>query len=61
MLVQQLYDPNTCDDTVLTIIYGLMKWNKGDAILFALTNVFAKSLDINPQHNEVQIMLHKYL
>nr|XP_034181112.1 condensin-2 complex subunit G2-like isoform X1 [Osmia lignaria] len=52
MLVQQLYDPNTCDDTVLTIIYGLMKWNKGDTILFALTNVFAKSLDINPQHNE---------
>ncbi|CAK9812038.1 Condensin-2 complex subunit G2 [Anthophora plagiata] len=51
-LVQQLCDPNTSDDTLLTIIYVLVKWNKGDTVLFALTNIFTESLNINTQYNQ---------
>ncbi|KAG6803695.1 hypothetical protein HZU73_00958 [Apis mellifera caucasica] len=52
MLVQQLCNPNTPDDTILSVIHVLMKWNKGDTILFALTNIFTESLNIslNNQH-----------
>nr|XP_012141181.1 PREDICTED: condensin-2 complex subunit G2-like [Megachile rotundata] len=52
MLVQELCDPKTRDDIILTIIYVLMKWEREDTILLTLTNVFTKSLNINPQHNE---------
>ncbi|CAK9823358.1 Condensin-2 complex subunit G2 [Anthophora retusa] len=51
-LVQQLCNPNSSDDTLLTIIYVLVKWNKGDTILFALTNIFTESLNINTQYNQ---------
>lgn len=59
MLMQQLCDPSTSDDAVLTVIYVFMKWNKGQTILFALTNLFTESLNINIQTNEVHV-LHKY-
>ncbi|CAL7939225.1 unnamed protein product [Xylocopa violacea] len=52
MLVQQLCDPNVPDDTLLTIIYVLMKWNKGDTILYALTNLVTESLNMITQHNQ---------
>ncbi|XP_076161219.1 condensin-2 complex subunit G2 isoform X2 [Ptiloglossa arizonensis] len=52
MLMQQLCDPSTSDDAVLTVIYVFMKWNKGQTILFALTNLFTESLNINIQTNE---------
>ncbi|KOC70339.1 Condensin-2 complex subunit G2 [Habropoda laboriosa] len=51
-LVQQLCNPNSSDDTLLTIIYVLIKWNKGDTILFALTNLFTESLNLNTQNNQ---------
>ena len=52
MLVQQLCDPNTSDDTLLTVIYVLMKWDEGQTILFALANLFKESLDISIQNNQ---------
>ncbi|XP_053981260.1 condensin-2 complex subunit G2-like isoform X1 [Hylaeus volcanicus] len=52
MLEQQLYDPVISDDTIFTVIYVLLKWNKGQAVLFALTNLFMESLNINIQINE---------
>ncbi|XP_076231454.1 condensin-2 complex subunit G2 [Calliopsis andreniformis] len=54
ILVQQLCDSNTSDDVLLTIIYVLMKWNKGQTILFALSNLFTESLNINTQNNQIQ-------
>ncbi|OAD53598.1 Condensin-2 complex subunit G2 [Eufriesea mexicana] len=52
MLIQQLCDPDISDDTLLTIIYVLMKWNKGDTILYALTNLFTESFNINARSNQ---------
>ncbi|XP_076762134.1 uncharacterized protein LOC143430048 [Xylocopa sonorina] len=52
ILVQQLCDPNVPDDTLLTIIYVLTKWNKEDTILYALTNLFTESLNIITQLNQ---------
>ncbi|XP_043250642.1 uncharacterized protein LOC122396378 isoform X2 [Colletes gigas] len=52
MLMQQLRDHSTSEDTILTVIYVLLKWNKGQTILFALTNLFTESLNINIQTNE---------
>ncbi|KOX76078.1 Condensin-2 complex subunit G2 [Melipona quadrifasciata] len=52
MLVQQLCDPNTSDETLLSIVYLLMKWNKEDTILFTLTHLFTESLNTNAKHNQ---------
>lgn len=61
MLVQQLCDPNTSDDALLTVIYVLMKWDEGQTILFALTNLFKESLDIRVQSNQVRVSFKKYI
>nr|XP_033199857.1 uncharacterized protein LOC117162115 [Bombus vancouverensis nearcticus] len=52
MLIQQLCDPNTPDESLLSIVYLLMKWNKGDTILFTLMNLFTQSLNTNARHNQ---------
>lgn len=54
-LVKQLCDPSTSDDLLLTIIYVLMKWNKGQTILFAVSNLFTESLNISIQNEQVYI------
>lgn len=61
MLIQQLCDPNTPDESLLSIVYLLMKWNKGDTILFALTNLFTQSLNTNARYNQVKILFNKYI
>ncbi|KAK9295730.1 hypothetical protein QLX08_010030 [Tetragonisca angustula] len=52
MLVQLLCDPNTSDETLLSIVYLLMKWNKEDTILFTLTHLFTESLNTSAKHNQ---------
>ena len=59
MLVQLLCDPNTSDETLLSIVYLLMKWNKEDTILFTLTHLFTESLNTSAKHNQVQILRNK--
>ncbi|XP_015429249.1 PREDICTED: uncharacterized protein LOC107185981 [Dufourea novaeangliae] len=51
-LAQQLCSPDTSDNVLLSVLHVLMKWNKGQTILFALTNLFTESLSINTQNNQ---------
>ncbi|XP_031848485.1 condensin-2 complex subunit G2 isoform X1 [Nomia melanderi] len=51
-LAQQLCSTNTSDDTLLSLIHVFIKWNKGQMIFLALTNLFGESLKINTPNNQ---------